>query len=670
MLNVSRVPFSAPGVYREPETPLHALTGVRMDICGFAGVAPRGPVRVPVVDEQWPDTRPCVEANRPRLRSVAVAVESFDEYRRLYGGFEGPGLLPYAVASFFEQGGRRAWIARIVHQYGNANDYAGVASGVLTGISSGAPPTVMLWARNEGEWGNALHAALTLSAIPASFDGAALDRLMLLSDAEIYTGCLLRLTLTDGTYVFRFVELLQRSVDQTQPRSVFIALFNIAVASLPVSVQVVEGAIDIDDNHGRRERFEKVGLHHAHPRWLAQVLCWQSQLVWPNASWAEDWLTPDSIELVIPATTYTDDNPQFSHGEDRYADIEHSDVIDRAYLPEDDTGEGVNCFVQVAELATLCIPDLYSPQALVPTQSIIDVVSLAGATFERCADIEPAVTGQEAADGDLLGLRLDPTVDSDLKKIIQLQQSVIERAPQIGNFVVLLDVPPGLNQRAILQWRANFDSSYAAAYHPWLTVARRDDSRDNLIRVPPSAIAAGVIAGSEWDFGITHGPANALAQKVVNVDDQVSPRRHDELHTQAINVYLRERDGIRLTAARTLSRNSQWRQLSVRRLMIMLRRVLETEMQWAVFEPNGPRLRLELTHMLRNFLRRLFQVGAFRGATEAEAFFINCDAVLNSSVVVDSGRVIAEIGVAPAEPIEFIVLRLTRDGDGTLAIEE
>ncbi len=33
---------------------------------------------------------------------------SWDEYRYAFGGFEGPGRLPYAVAAFFAQGGRRA----------------------------------------------------------------------------------------------------------------------------------------------------------------------------------------------------------------------------------------------------------------------------------------------------------------------------------------------------------------------------------------------------------------------------------------------------------------------------------------------------------------------------------------------------------------------------------
>jgi hypothetical protein len=43
---------------------------------------------------------------------------------------------------------------------------------------------------------------------------------------------------------------------------------------------------------------------------------------------------------------------------------------------------------------------------------------------------------------------------------------------------------------------------------------------------------------------------------------------------------------------------------------------------------------------------------------------------LNPPYEQDRGRLMAEVGVAPAEPLEFIVLRIARAGDGTLTINE
>jgi len=222
----------------------------------------------------------------------------------------------------------------------------------------------------------------------------------------------------------------------------------------------------------------------------------------------------------------------------------------------------------------------------------------------------------------------------------------------------------------MLYWRAQFDSAYAAAYHPWLKVARPEDRRDALVLVNPSAIAAGIIAKREIELGVPHGPANVVAAGVVNVADRVSPARHDELHPAGLNVYLLERDGVRLTAARTVSRDPVWRQLSVRRLVTMLRRVVERQMQWTVFEPNNAKLRADVRHMLEAYLRQLFLANAFAGAREEDSFFVRCDEELNPPGVLDQGRLIAEVGVAPAEPLEFIVLQIARDGNGSVAVSE
>jgi len=154
------IPIGAPGIYKMPEEPVRALTGVRMDVCAFAGVAPRGPVREPVVNEKWPDDRPMVESGRPRRRTVPVVVESFDEYRRIFGSFEGPGLLPYAVASFFEQGGRRAYVARIVHNYINAAENSLRVAAIRVGGCRSSIGEIVLHARNEGAWGCGLSAKM------------------------------------------------------------------------------------------------------------------------------------------------------------------------------------------------------------------------------------------------------------------------------------------------------------------------------------------------------------------------------------------------------------------------------------------------------------------------------------------------------------------------------
>jgi phage tail sheath protein FI len=135
-----------------------------------------------------------------------------------------------------------------------------------------------------------------------------------------------------------------------------------------------------------------------------------------------------------------------------------------------------------------------------------------------------------------------------------------------------------------------------------------------------------------------------------------------------INVYRAERDGFRLTAARTLSSDPDYRQLSVRRLMTMLRLSLERQTQWLAFEPNTAELRERLLRTVTGFLRGLAARGAFAGRTEAESFFVRCGDDLNPPASQALGRLITEIGVAPASPLEYILVRIARDPDGSLAV--
>ena len=660
-----RIPTGAPGIYKLPDSPLRALTGVRMDVCAFMGVAPRGPVRVPVVNETWRDDVPCVEPGRPRHRTVAVPVESFDDYRRLFGGFEGPGLLPYSVAAFFEQGGRRAYITRIVADYNDqVKNAAGVASGtVADGILA---PSLTLLARSEGTWGNRLRGALDFTTKPLIFEQPTLNSLSVDRNVALPVGSLLRLTLADKQRVLRFVIDVERIDREFVPGFLLKATFDQVLSSTIETAEVAEGVLIIDDGDGRVERHEQLGFAALHPRWLATVLCYESQLVYPEASWSASQLKPANVDLLASAL-----GESFTGGLDRYADITPEDFFDSKWtLGNDEPGSGVHALTHLSDLSIVVVPDLYSPAPLAEIEDVIEPVSFAGPEFVTCVDLPEKPLEQTEHEDDLLGLRLDPENPADLAEIITYQKRLHDLAESLRSFVVLIDVPPGLNQYQILRWRTNFDSSFVAAYHPWLKVSRRDDSRDALLRVPPAAVAAGVIARQELAFGVPHGPANVIAAEVISLDDRVSPARHDELHPQGINVYLQERDGVRLTAARTLSRIPSLRQLSVRRLLTMIKRALEQQMQWVVFEPNNTALRFEVRLALESYLRQLFRLGAFRGATEEQAFFVVCDETNNSQATMDNGQLIAEVGVAPAEPLEFIVLRLARDADGTLTLKE
>jgi uncharacterized protein len=658
-----RVKLGAPGIYQLPSEPLRELTGVRLDVCAFVGVAPRGPSRAPYVGGRWRDDVPPVEAERPIQRCVPVAVESWTDYVRLFGAFEGPGMLPWAVSAFFDNGGRRAYIVRILHDYTAeqpVKNLLGRARGKFTGVTRDDGGSVRLFARDEGVWGNSLKATLSFASRPLVLTAAGTTTTLSVSPAEnIPIGTLLRLQLPGGTRLLRTVaDVTTVGGPQGVAPAQVLALDRAAI-DIPAAAEVVEGVLDVDDGDGRTEQLARLGLSSGHPRWAATVIAHESQLLFPHKRWAYGSLVPADATLQ-PATTLP-----FLRGLDRYPDVEFDDFFDDDWLPVDDVpGEGITCLADLPDLGLLAAPDLYEPWDVQPTLRVADPLTFAGPDFAACIEL-PTPAAAPAPPAALDKLRLDPSADLD--EIVALQQKLVDFAETQG-LTALLDVPPGLHQNQILRWRSAIWSSRAAAYHPWLYASRVSEGETSPFELTPSAVAAGIIARRELADGIPFGPANELGNGIVDVADVVSGPRHDELHQNAVNVFLRERDGVRLTAARTLSADPDYRQVNVRRLVTMIERTLERQLQWLVFEPNTTALRATVRLHIERFLRGLFRGNAFAGATEAQSFFVRCDDTLNSQQVVDAGRLIAEIGIAPAEPIEFIVLRLSHDGDGTLRV--
>ena len=63
---------------------------------------------------------------------------------------------------------------------------------------------------------------------------------------------------------------------------------------------------------------------------------------------------------------------------------------------------------------------------------------------------------------------------------------------------------------------------------------------------------------------------------------------------------------------------------------------------------------------ISSFLEELWRQGALDGATPEDAFYVRCDATTNPPEVVNQGKLIAEIGVKPPDPAEFVIFRIGR----------
>ena len=204
----------------------------------------------------------------------------------------------------------------------------------------------------------------------------------------------------------------------------------------------------------------------------------------------------------------------------------------------------------------------------------------------------------------------------------------------------------------------NSDGGYGAFYFPWFK-SRDPLLANNIVNIPPSGAIAGIYARNDATRGVHKAPANDLVKGALGLTYNVSRAEQGELNKKGVNVIRTFPDGIRVWGARTLaSEASEWRYVPVRRTCNMIKESIQEGTRWTVFEPNDMMTWKSIERDIRSFLMRVWRDGALLGATPEQAFFVKCDAETNPAEVRDAGQLIAEIGIAPVKPAEFIIFRI------------
>jgi phage tail sheath protein FI len=290
-------------------------------------------------------------------------------------------------------------------------------------------------------------------------------------------------------------------------------------------------------------------------------------------------------------------------------------------------------------------------------------------------DLISALRTLERAQGiDLLcAPDLMPNGGGSSDEVIERQALLVAHATAMGDRFVILDSPPECTPEQALQHAARLqmvlgpDAANAALYYPWVGVVRK--SGPQLEWTPPCGSVAGVYARTDAAAGIEKAPANEPLEGVMDV----SPRLSDEQQASffadasvagAVNcIRAFPGRGIRVWGVRTLSRDPAWRYINVRRLFLSAVNWMENNLTDIAFEPLGPSLWSRVRRELNAYCYSLFSRGALQGRTTSEAFFVHCDEDNNPSEMIESGRLVAEVGLAAARPYEFITIRLIRTDD-------
>jgi phage tail sheath protein FI len=184
------------------------------------------------------------------------------------------------------------------------------------------------------------------------------------------------------------------------------------------------------------------------------------------------------------------------------------------------------------------------------------------------------------------------------------------------------------------------------------------------LRSPVGAVA-GVFAATDIAEGPHVAPANRALAGAVALETPIGDRENAAAYEEGINL-LRAHAGLGtlVWGARTL----KWRGpldaadplafVNARRCLSAIARTCEVVGQPMVFEPNTALLRIKMHQLMVDYLLRVFLTGALKGDQPEDAFFVQVDSVEESP----EGHLTCTIGVALAQPAEFIEFRIGRDG--------
>ena len=644
-----------PGAYfeRTDRAAEQAVT-LRSDIACFVGIAREGPLDTP------------------------VAVESFRQFQSQFGGFTGAGYLAYCVKAFFENGGARCWIVRVASKRA---DRGAVPAGLNVG------PFGAGWhlaASSPGAWGDDLALRLrrerrleTALDVAASRDGvlvpdsvAGLDRYAHLeitqpglptqyAVAARVDPVQRRVSLMDEAR--RFAYPFQRlALDPARPATLTSVSYALEVYRRGRLIAHVPGLTQVPESPG----YGPVALRQ--PDYMAAIRDGRPAEVAP-AIVVTDQRAPDG-RAPEPLDTGVEARQPLSGGRDGLAVLAPDDFTGAGFSGRDDDAaalskqRGLRTLDLVAEISIIAMPDIviqpdpdpvFAPEPVPPGNP--------------CLPCPPPVEPRRVACSGAGVSELPPVFTDD--QVFQVQSRLISHCEAQGDCFAVLDPPFGASQNdaaglsAIMAWRSRFDSAYAALYYPWVR-SFEPRGTDVMRAVPPSGHVLGKYAIHDLETGVHRAPANTRLQWIQDLLVPTSFGEQEILNDLSVNVLRAEAArGLRIMGARTLSSDPEARFVNIRRLTLLIKRAVDLLSQWVVFEPNNDATRTRYTAVLQNFLESLWVRGAFAGATVEESFFVKCDADNNTAADRDNGRLIAEIGIAPAFPLEFIVMRVGRQGN-------
>lgn len=592
--------YLSPGVFvEEISTGPRPITGVATSTAGMVGLTARGP-----------------DSGKPKL------VTSLLEFHRLFGGFlrepdkaavdaaDRNGirwwLLPLAVKGFFDNGGQRLYVKRVVPP----DQGSAAASRTLTDGAQSPTTLLTVTAVQKGEGGNGLHAVLRLArtatypvVAPTTAPVGDPPATVTLADVgAIKKGSTVLLVPAEGNPSLHTVK------DDPQPG---------AEVTLTLDRPPTKAAKAGDTLVLAGFRLEIIDAPPGVPRATRTV---------PPA------LSPPAPHPAALATAVAAD----------------PDALLTLTVNADPVPYLSGRLVRTDPSRPLATLDLHDGDSNGAGLTAAHYIGVDGGSGNRTG-IQALEDIDEVAICAVPGV-WEPTVLDGLKTHCEI----------LGDRFAVFDGHPRADLETIRNFRAVLSTDRAALYYPWLHVP--DPAGSGAADAPPSGHMIGVYADTDVRRGVHKAPANTVLRGIVpgaGLAADVTKREQDTLNPFGINVLRAFPNlGQRVWGARTLSDDTRWRYVSVRRLFLFIEESLDEGLQWVVFEPNAEQLWASVKQSISAFLTGVWRGGALAGTTAEEAFYVVCDRTTMTPDDLAQGRLVCEVGVAPVFPAEFVIVRI------------
>jgi len=233
-----------------------------------------------------------------------------------------------------------------------------------------------------------------------------------------------------------------------------------------------------------------------------------------------------------------------------------------------------------------------------------------------------------------------------------------------GDSVYIMDLGPySASASDVVTTAIGIDSSYGAAYYPWLQTI--DPATNQYVFVPASVMIPGVFAYTDsvtepWfaPAGISRGGLST----VIRAASKLSQTTRDNLYQGKVNpIATFPGQGVVVYGQKTLqTKASSLDRLNVRRLMIALKGQIGQIANTLVFQQNNAATRNGFLAQVNPYLESVQQRQGLY------AFKVVMDDSINNAAVIDRNELVGQIYLQPTKTAEFIYLNFTLTPTGAV----